>query len=713
MTTNYLQVLPLPNKSKLTDTITDVSNIIYDNSNPNYTPNGKYIATSSSYANFNNKAYNIFNGINSRYFSQSWSSDYAGNPNHTKKDKNTYPYPEYSTAPYTGEVPSTYCGGGNIKTKYETNIGSTNNTTTHYGEWVQIQLPYKIYLYRYSLLTPKLPSGINSFPKKFIITGSNDGKKWELVHVRDYKENNIPIIKDDKPILYNLNSTENYSYFRLIITEVADKQTIAAITQWNIDGNVILTKNTDAFSNIQENFNGLEKFTSIPYYEINGPYNNKYISDTCKANDGNYIFTDYATSAEALKRSYPACKGISKEVIKELVPRPPIYATMNMPGLITMDDISRRGALTLDGTSNQYVTLPPIKTTNTGLTFSLWFKSNNSGTWARLFDIGNGAGRDNILLAINNNKLIAWTPNGSKWVNNKNINDNVWHHVAWTISSGDDLSQGIWKFYLDGNLLSSSSGVVPKAVMRTKSYIGKSNWGNDPYFNGKISEFRIYHKELSNADISYLFKLFNSSDNSNDAKYDPYLYYSFDSSTVINGITIANVNSNSIIEKSIQYTLRGSDNLMDFSKMEDNKNNVGKPWVDSVTSWNIKQVEPFTEGATFATVADVSNTQIPEARRLNTDYNAMLTRINTRYYDISSNVNAITNTQGTGYRDVMLNNDMYDYSGDLLNVVNKKPEYRDAVKEDSVMLLSQQNSIFILGTICSTALLILAISLAS
>jgi len=154
---------------KLTGTTTVVDGIYYDNSNPDYTPNGNYIATSSSYRWQGNKVHNIFNGTTT----DKWISDFFPNEDY---DENTFPHPKYTQTPYSGETPSTYQGGGHVKTKFITVVGSGYNTTSHSGEWVQIQLPYKIYLYRYSLLTPRLPSGINSFPKKFIVVGSNDGK---------------------------------------------------------------------------------------------------------------------------------------------------------------------------------------------------------------------------------------------------------------------------------------------------------------------------------------------------------------------------------------------------------------------------------------------------------------------------------------------------------------------------------------------------------
>jgi hypothetical protein len=110
--------------------------------------------------------------------------------------------------------------------------------------------------------------------------------------------------------------------------------------------------------------------------------------------------------------------------------------------------------------------------------------------------------------------------------------------------------------------------------------------------------------------------------------------------------------------------------------------------------WN--NVEPFT-------ISDISNGLIGPISQQSVDYSNLLNKINSRYYDISNNIDTITNSQGTGLQDKMAVNDVYDYP---------KPTLKDGVKEDSVTMLSQQNNIFILGTICSVTLLVGAIVIA-
>ena len=55
--------------------------------------------------------------------------------------------------------------------------------------------------------------------------------------------------------------------------------------------------------------------------------------------------------------------------------------------------------LLLSAASSQYMSIDPFTTGTTGLTFATWYKSDNSGYFARIFDFGNGEEVDNILLS--------------------------------------------------------------------------------------------------------------------------------------------------------------------------------------------------------------------------------------------------------------------------------------------------------------------------
>jgi hypothetical protein len=157
--------------------------------------------------------------------------------------------------------------------------------------------------------------------------------------------------------------------------------------------------------------------------------------------------------------------------------------------------------------NNDYVIIPPFQYNFINCTISIWFKSDESGNWARIFDFGNGPGKDNILLAILNNCLTCnvynspTTPNFT--ISNKNVNDNIWHHIVWSINN-----DGLSVFYLDGIQVSQNNVGPPNNVMRNNNYLGKSNW-NDPFLNGSLSDFRIYRRVLTNNEILALYNNIN------------------------------------------------------------------------------------------------------------------------------------------------------------------------------------------------------------
>ena len=167
----------------------------------------------------------------------------------------------------------------------------------------------------------------------------------------------------------------------------------------------------------------------------------------------------------------------------------------------------------------QYITVPAFTTPTNGLSFSFWFISNNNGTWARIFDFGNGAESDNIIAYINNNEfgLSLYAGNtpapNSQFDAIPNVNNNVWIHIVWTLDPS-----GVWNIYLNGNLYNIYPNVsYPRSISRNMNYIGKSNWSQNPYYNGNIADFRVFNGVLSASSVTNIY----NAPNSNYWKYTP------------------------------------------------------------------------------------------------------------------------------------------------------------------------------------------------
>jgi hypothetical protein len=162
--------------------------------------------------------------------------------------------------------------------------------------------------------------------------------------------------------------------------------------------------------------------------------------------------------------------------------------TMGPPGVTSLST-----SVSFNSTKSQYIQLPGMILPSDGISFAFWFKSNNSSSFARIFDFGNGTPSNNILLAINGGNLYYCVFNGITSYNKQiatNVNDNTWRHIVWTLSPNPN----VWNIYVNGNLTNTfTSGIYyPNSVFMNYLYIGKSIWSFDPYLNGNLADFRIY-----------------------------------------------------------------------------------------------------------------------------------------------------------------------------------------------------------------------------
>ena len=73
-------------------------------------------------------------------------------------------------------------------------------------------------------------------------------------------------------------------------------------------------------------------------------------------------------------------------------------------GSVVYDATLQNGAvvsnnqLQLSAAGSQYMSIGSFTTGTTGLTFATWYRSDNSGSSARILDFGNGERSNNILI---------------------------------------------------------------------------------------------------------------------------------------------------------------------------------------------------------------------------------------------------------------------------------------------------------------------------
>jgi len=182
----------------------------------------------------------------------------------------------------------------------------------------------------------------------------------------------------------------------------------------------------------------------------------------------------------------------------------PVYdaTLMNGASINTTDYKRGNGSLQFNASSSQYLEQPPFTYSSEGFSFAIWFKSNNSGAWARIFDYGVGQQTNNVGITVNMNgtKLLRPFLNNSLNGDNVNYNNNVWTHLVLTINPN-----GQWKTYINGVLNTTNNALYPLTFEHKFVYLGKSLYGVDPYFNGLMDECLMYDTVLTAQDVSQLY----------------------------------------------------------------------------------------------------------------------------------------------------------------------------------------------------------------
>lgn len=167
------------------------------------------------------------------------------------------------------------------------------------------------------------------------------------------------------------------------------------------------------------------------------------------------------------------------------------------------------GTVALDGSSG-FVYLPnDIVSNYTSVTFEIWTTPTTDPTWARLFDFGTSTGGPGTGSGTAGNSGITWNylcfsdgsgnlrgdllspANGESIISGPSPAAGTYHDVVFTVNAAAHTAA----LYDNGALVSYDANftVTPQEVGHTYSdYIGRSQFGADPFYNGSVDEFRIY-----------------------------------------------------------------------------------------------------------------------------------------------------------------------------------------------------------------------------
>ena len=282
-------ILPFPDGKTKLDNKTNSVNVleskpIWDTNDVNqtYDHTGFYKASASSVYTGDGVNYQPGNAFNISDYG--WKS--AENPGLTQStiynesldelntDKNTYSKVHYGPSYYNGIATTTVQQEIFSAPGYQ---GKSYGEEKIAGEWLQIQLPKgkPVYLFRYKISVPRPPNNnyvypptdktipnqplpppkenSSFFPKTFVVVGSKDGNSWFYVDQQtfieppdisgvtglgypnlNYKKGYRKDPLDNNAIVFDINSVNRYTYYRIIITELFPGMTAAQISQWQL-----------------------------------------------------------------------------------------------------------------------------------------------------------------------------------------------------------------------------------------------------------------------------------------------------------------------------------------------------------------------------------------------------------------------------------------------------------------------------------------------
>ncbi|MCU4157440.1 T9SS type A sorting domain-containing protein [Carboxylicivirga sp. A043] len=139
-------------------------------------------------------------------------------------------------------------------------------------------------------------------------------------------------------------------------------------------------------------------------------------------------------------------------------------------------------------------------------TITFWARWEAFHNYSRVVDLANGSSSDNIVVSNyqQGNRLFCQIYSTS--TRNLTSTDNIITQGQWDFYAISVDETGHFKMYKNATLVDENiSGVMPRELLRTEQFIGRSNFSQDGYFQGYIDDVRIYNKAIETSDINTVY----------------------------------------------------------------------------------------------------------------------------------------------------------------------------------------------------------------
>ena len=159
----------------------------------------------------------------------------------------------------------------------------------------------------------------------------------------------------------------------------------------------------------------------------------------------------------------------------------------------------RAQAIDLDGTEDA-VSLPAGIADTDERTVAAWVNWDGGGNWQRVFDFGNGTQEYFFLSPKNGSNRMAFTirkDGVEHTADATTLAIGQWVHLAAVFGGGQ------MRLHVNGTqVATAASPLKPSDIRPASNFIGDSQFAADPFFNGRIEEFRVFNRALAAAEIN-------------------------------------------------------------------------------------------------------------------------------------------------------------------------------------------------------------------
>ena len=343
------------------------------------------------------------------------------------------------------------------------------------GDYFILDMPYKISLKHINVTS----ANQNRSPTEFIILGSNNGSTWTQI-----KSFSSSFTSAGQTLPFQVNSTEYFSYFGLVVTKIVASDGYFMLSEWQLFGTPDSTT--------------LDKGSLSLTRSLDVPRVSRYDVDTETPRPEKLILDlDTTVNSSATDISGQGNHGAFEGNAKYSVPDKAFTGATPSSGFAAYSNYIKGS---LSGISGAYAH-----------TQSYWVNGVD-GTSRAAFTVGVETGNysfANLYWDTTNGPGGRWVLNSdgaasATWV--QPIEDGKWYHVVLTYDGGS--SNTSWKFYLDGEYQTPTTmtGITPLALPSNPEYrIGRNN--GTQWYNGMVSNIKVYSVALEPSEVKKLYNM--------------------------------------------------------------------------------------------------------------------------------------------------------------------------------------------------------------